>query len=214
VRGAGGQAIVADRSRTQFDLLRRRSRLECDGVPKLFYSQNLAAENSLQKDQKLDLSNAGLKELPADLFERVELRFLNAYQNEVSFVPPEIGRLASLETVILANNRLTKLPEQFGLLVQLKTLDLGHNQIAELPGSFANLENLSDYLYLHDNRLQTLPEGIFERLTKLRYLNLSDNPLQHLPESLGALASLEEVRLENISLEKVSALDRPTPAAR
>ncbi len=61
--------------------------------------------------ETLDLSNSGLTALAADVWQRRDLTELNLYQNRLSAVPPEIGRLASLEILILANNRLTHLPD-------------------------------------------------------------------------------------------------------
>src|SRR6266849_4854458 len=168
----------------------------------------LALRSSHGKDvrmgETLDLSNSGLTALAADVWQRRDLTELNLYLNRLSAVPPEIGRLASLEILILANNRLTHLPEEFGNFLHLRALDLGHNQLAELPQSFGRLTGLSDYLYLHDNRLRTLADLLFEKFGKLRYLNLGDNPLRELPPSLASLTSLEELRLENIGLETLS----------
>jgi Leucine-rich repeat (LRR) protein len=103
--------------------------------------------------------------------------------------------------LIVANNQLRALPEEIGTLRCLRMLDAGHNLIADLPQSFARLHALTDYLYLHDNRLQVLSDSIFESFIHLRYLNLGDNPLHGLSASLGALAKLEELRLENIGLK-------------
>ena len=119
--------------------------------------------------------------------------------------------------LIVANNKLQTLPEELGSLRRLKMLDAGHNLIAGLPHSFAKLASLTDYLYLHDNRLQILSDSVFENFTRLRYLNLGDNSLRELPKSIGALARLEELRLENIGLEalpdfltKLTTLDELT----
>jgi hypothetical protein len=53
-------------------------------------------------------------------------------------------------------------------------LDLGHNELTLLPESLGDLTGLSDFLYLHDNRLLSLPHSM-ERMKKLRYLNISEN---------------------------------------
>ena len=107
--------------------------------------------------------------------------------------------------LIVANNKLCALPEELGGLRHLRMLDAGHNLIAILPRSFARLTTLTDYLYLHDNRLETLSDSVFEDFAHLRYLNLSDNPLRRIPASLGALGKLEELRMENIGLEELPA---------
>lgn len=84
-----------------------------------------------------------------------------------------------LESLILADNSLAELPEAIGALTRLRTLDLGHNHLADLPESLGRLTGLTDYLYLHDNRLSALRESLFARLIHLRYLNVSGNQLTH-----------------------------------
>lgn len=104
-------------------------------------------------------------------------------------------------------------------------LDLGHNQLTELPEELGELTGLRDFLYLHDNRLGSLPSSL-QRLTRLRYLNISqnafeefpecvcgmtslielrvsDNPLTALPEALGRLAQLRELHLRNTKVAEL-----------
>jgi hypothetical protein len=85
-----------------------------------------------------------------------------------SVVPPPVP---------LADNELSEVSEQIGRLKRLRTLDLGHNKLSKLPESLAEIEDLSDFLYLHDNRLTSLPLSL-GRLTKLCYLNISENAFE------------------------------------
>jgi Leucine-rich repeat (LRR) protein len=163
---------------------------------------------------KLDLSDRQLMSVPPHAWRNKSLRVLNLYRNKLKILPREIAYLTGLQVVILANNQLRTLPEELGALRHLRMLDAGHNLIGSLPRSFAKLTNLTDYLYLHDNRLQALCDSVFDNFIHLRYLNLSDNPLRGLPTSLSALVKLEELRLESIGLEtlpgfvaSLSALD-------
>ena len=55
---------------------------------------------------------------------------------------------------------------------------------------------LTEFLYLHDNRLTELPRSL-ARLTRLRYLNVGENDLTELPEALGAMAGLVELRAQH-----------------
>ena len=57
---------------------------------------------------------------------------------------------------------------------KLRMLDLGHNRLTRAPDALGDLEGLTDFLYLHDNRLAVLPATL-GRLTKLRYLNICEN---------------------------------------
>lgn len=72
-------------------------------------------------------------------------------------------------------------------------LDLGHNKLTRVPESLADIEGLSDFLYLHDNRLTSLPLSL-GRLTKLRYLNIAENAFEVFPECASSMSSLIEAR--------------------
>ena len=74
-------------------------------------------------------------------------------------------------------------------------LDLGHNQLTNVPDALGHLEALTDFLYLHDNQLRSLPASL-GKLRLLRYLNLSDNAFEVLPEAVAGMCGLVELRAE------------------
>ncbi len=84
---------------------------------------------------------------------------LNLWKQRLGQVPGYVWEQEELETLILADNDLTEVSEQIGRLKRLRMLDLGHNQLATLPDSLGYLDGLSDFLYLHDNRLSSLPSS-------------------------------------------------------
>src|SRR5215471_21780127 len=86
---------------------------------------------------------------------------LNYWRKGLDEVPPEIFNHLEIEILILADNRLTRVPEEIGKLRRLRMLDIGHNQISDLPETLAQIEDISDYLYLHDNRLTEIRESLF-----------------------------------------------------
>ena len=75
----------------------------------------------------------------------------------------------------LYNNQLTSLPVEIGRLTGLTRLDLDNNRLTSLPAEIGKLTGLT-WLWLQNNELTSLPLEI-GRLTGLTYLNLSDNPL-------------------------------------
>jgi hypothetical protein len=99
-----------------------------------------------------------------------------------------------LETLVLADNGLTEISERVGDLRKLRMLDLGHNKLRQIPPSLGHLDQLSDFLYLHDNQLSTLPPPL-GRLDRLRYLNISENAFDALPEAITAMTGLIELRV-------------------
>ncbi|MEL6938273.1 MAG: COR domain-containing protein [Cyanobacteria bacterium J06598_1] len=126
----------------------------------------------------------------------------------LSELPPEIGRLTQLKTLILGRwdpetssllgNNLKTLPEAIGMLRELRSLNLMDNQLTALPEIFGQLKSLTS-LYLSNNQLSALPEGIGQ-LKSLTALDLWNNQLSALPEGIGQLKSLTALDLSNNQL--------------
>ena len=77
------------------------------------------------------------------------------------------------------NNQLTNLPVEIGKLTNLTELDLSRNQLTNLPSEIGKLTNLTE-LNLSRNQLTNLPVEI-GKLTNLTELNLSNNEITNLP---------------------------------
>lgn len=75
------------------------------------------------------------------------LKHLDLSDNELGFVPAEVGRLYNLEVLILRNDDLTELPEKICELENLKKLDISKNNIKAIPGKITELRNL-EYIYI------------------------------------------------------------------
>ena len=118
---------------------------------------------------------------------------LNLWKQRLGGVPESVWDQAGLETLVLADNDLTEISGQIGRLRRLHMLDLGHNLLTAVPDSLGDLDGLSDFLYLHDNRLASLPASL-QGLSKLRYLNISENAFEIFPDCVCGMASLIELR--------------------
>ncbi|KAA8520813.1 hypothetical protein F0562_011486 [Nyssa sinensis] len=95
------------------------------------------------------------------------------------FLAPELGRLSSLQELILHGNCLIGIiPKEIGMLKNLKVLDLGVNQLTgSIPPEFGNL-------------------------TGIMKINLQSNGLTgRLPPELGNLKYLDELRLDRNKLQ-------------
>jgi Leucine-rich repeat (LRR) protein len=84
---------------------------------------------------------------------------LSLWKQRLGVVPDEVWLRTDLQTLVLADNDLTEVSERVGDLSELRMLDLGRNRLRELPISLGRLEGLSDFLYLHDNRLTQPPNA-------------------------------------------------------
>ena len=139
----------------------------------------LIDEAAADKRTTLDLSGQGLNELP-----------------------PEIGNLTNLKTLVLGRwdkknkrlgNNLKALPDEIGQLTELRSLFLNYNQFEEFPGVVRKLRKLRS-LDLCGNRLEQLPD-VIGNLCGLRILDLSRNHFGIVPEVLAKFSSLVQLNL-------------------
>jgi len=75
-------------------------------------------------------------------------------------------------------------------------------QIRSATHELGDLEGLRNFLYLHDNRLSTLPASI-ALLKSLRYLNISENNFSELPKGVCAMKGLIELRVTDNQLTRL-----------
>jgi Leucine-rich repeat (LRR) protein len=127
--------------------------------------------------------------------------------NDLTTLPPEIGKLTQLKKLILGKyqyddegyiadsigNKLSALPAEIGQLNQLEELKVVGNRLSALPGEIVQLTSLQR-LDLSRNRLSALP-GEIVQLTSLQALALRDNQLSTLPGEIGQLTSLQRLSL-------------------
>ncbi|MFA6159065.1 MAG: leucine-rich repeat domain-containing protein [Candidatus Paceibacterota bacterium] len=143
----------------------------------------------------LSLSSCQLKgALPPQVGQLASLQSLNLSGNELTSLPSKIGLLSSLRKLYLSSNALTSLPSEIGLLTSLRKLYLRSNQLVSLPPEIGRLSSLQK-LYLSGNALTGLPPEI-GGLSSLRMLDLSRNALTSLPIEIGHLSSLQRLFLD------------------
>src|ERR1700736_718816 len=75
---------------------------------------------------------------------------LNLWKKRLRRVPDSVWEQTELETLVLAENELSEVSEQIRRLKRLRMLDLGHNELTWMPDGLADLDGLTDFLYLHD----------------------------------------------------------------
>ncbi|CAM9866504.1 unnamed protein product [Ascophyllum nodosum] len=157
----------------------------------------------------LALQEHGLKEVPEELFQLVNLRTLNLASNSLKILPTAIGKLTKLKTMRLDSNKLEALPD-LSALSALTDLSAGGNSLrgAEALGSLPpSLSKLS----LRDNRLGEVPFAVRSGLPALQVLDLSTNGIDTLPPLAAALPSLAELILDGNALRTLGdELARPS----
>lgn len=75
------------------------------------------------------------------------LRWLILTDNQIETLPPELGRCAQLQKLMLAGNRLCDLPEQLSACTRLELLRIAANRFYELPEWLLGLPRLAWLAY-------------------------------------------------------------------
>ena len=125
-------------------------------------------------------------------------RQLNYWKQQLGRVPDEVWAHSDAETLVLADNGLTELPPRIGELRNLRMLDLGHNALTSIPGTI----HVTDFLYLHDNQLTSLPAL---DLPQIHYLNVSENRFTDFPTAICSMTGLIELRVTDNQLQSLPA---------
>ena len=133
--------------------------------------------------------------LPADIGQLHALKELRIGYNEITSLPPEIGKCTTLEILQLNDNHLCSIPPEIGNLRALKELLLHANKLESLPPEIGDLSVL-EKLNLGDNYLRTLPEE-FWKLGALKLLYLYSNFLTSLSPKIGNLSALNRLYLHD-----------------
>ncbi|KAK7078388.1 hypothetical protein SK128_010659 [Halocaridina rubra] len=124
----------------------------------------------------------------------------------------QVIALYAITRLDISNNSLTVLPDMIFQLPSLKTLNAAQNKIEKLPSSigqfidgtvtlprkgskkelFLGPLSVLEEVHLQDNRLDTLPDGLFT-LPALQHLDVSNNKLSSLPYKIWTAPKLREL---------------------
>jgi len=159
---------------------------------------------NIEETTELNLSSSGLTgEIPPEIGELTNLISLILKENQlIGEIPSEISYLTNLTNLDLGGNQLNgAIPLEIGYLTNLTILDLGGNQLmGEIPTEIGNLTNLTD-LELGGNHLTGEIPSEIDNLVNLTFLHLEYNQLTgEIPPEIGNLINLIWLNLVNNQL--------------
>ena len=149
---------------------------------------------SVENTTELDLSYIGVTgEIPPEIGNLINLSSLILKENQLSGeIPPEISYLMNLTQLDLGGNQLSgEIPPEIGSLTNLNILDLAGNQLTgTLPPEIGNLENLTE-LELGGNQVMGAIPLEIGNLESLTFLHLEYNQFTgEIPVEIGNLTNL------------------------
>lgn len=135
----------------------------------IFHSPNM---NPTTKDpNRLDINFARLGD--------INLEYLNIWKSKIKFLPDNVSKLNTIESLQLQNNHISKISPRLYELPRLQRLNLSENKIRELPPGIANLKRLR-FLNLRNNYLRTLPPELSD-MDRLIEISFQYNPIKTIP---------------------------------
>ena len=126
----------------------------------------------------------------------------NCYKNEVTVLPPEIGKCKNLISLDLCKAYfLKKIPAQIGDLKKLKRIRLSLTEVNSIPNEIGNLSEL-EILWICCNNLSEIPKEV-GNLHKLLELDIHSNKITQLPKEICNLTSLVSLDLSHCGLKEL-----------
>lgn len=132
----------------------------------------------------------------------VDVRSLDVSWNQLQILPADSGitRLRQLQHLHLQHNELAEVHgDALSGLTALRILNMSNNKLESLPGGlFASSKELRE-IYLQHNSLYEMARGLFRRLEQLLVLDLSDNQLSSSHIDDGTFVGLIRLIVLNLS---------------
>lgn len=143
----------------------------------------------------LELIGTKLDSLPNEFCNLSSLKIFHLQNNlaDTLKLPSNIGKLKSLQDVIIYNTPLDSIPKSIGELENLKSLVLANNKLTKLPNEISKLKKL-EVLVLDNNQISSLPRNIYE-LRNLKVLSLRNNQLTQLNDDIVNFRNLVKLDL-------------------
>jgi leucine-rich repeat protein SHOC2 len=151
-----------------------------------------------------NMTSSTFNRLPPLIGKLTKLTSLIINHTNIKTLPKEIGNLKYLEILDVSNNTIKVLPDEIGVLPKLSNLDISNNGLTSIPKTIGDLQELY-VVRARNNKLKTIPAELTQAGVignahiQFQELDFGNNKLTSLPGSFG-----------NIYVEKLDLSNNPT----
>jgi internalin A len=149
----------------------------------------------------LSLDNLNISEIPSEILEIKNLKYLTLRGNRLPDIPALVFKIKTLERLDISHNKIHVIPDEIGQLNNLFILKANDNAIERMSESICNCIFLTT-IYLSKNKLKKIPESLI-KLKDLKVIELSNNPYLSSPpleiatSNVGAIFNYLSMLLTN-----------------
>ncbi|WP_421877318.1 hypothetical protein [Marinoscillum sp.] len=179
--------------------------------------------------KELNLSYAGLEEVPAFVFQAKAMEVLILDYNDIKKLPKELGELPNLKRVYwrannlddywwvriqkmggiekldISNNLLTRLPMGVKNLDGLKELVVDQNFIGEIPVKRLSKAQTVKTVSFNKSHSMAIQKADYSKLAFLKVLKINNSGIDAIDPSFYQLDQLDELQLQENSLTTIPA---------
>jgi Leucine-rich repeat (LRR) protein len=151
---------------------------------------------SLRQLELLEAQNNRLSAISPQISQLQKLKFLNLSHNQIEAVPPELTELLLLTKLNLSFNRIEALPDTLNTLSRLQELNLSNNELSNRQGrKFPDIKALWDMtsLDISHNSLEIGPKFLTPLESSIMGLQPTGRKLRYLNLSSNKLKKLESL---------------------
>ena len=118
--------------------------------------RELCETGEISKIKHILLQGWGLKTIPTQIFDLMELESLSLEHNLINQIPENISNLTLLKDLYLGYNEIKTFPESLIKVPSLEFLSLNNNFISSIPKEIINFKSLKE-LFIRVNNISELP---------------------------------------------------------
>ena len=168
---------------------------------------NAIRTSELKEIRSLQIVDKEISSLkPGDFSGLENLKVLNLEGNNINRLDSAtLKDLINLESLILAHNAINSLGRELSVLNNLKHVDFSGCRISTIVGDTFSANQKLETVFLPDNQIEELPEGVFMQNHAFQIIDLARNRIRKLPDAF--ISEKNSLRILDISGNMTENID-------